>query len=267
MLDWEPFLSRPFGRAAAVVALSGSLPRLSQVRRFLFPLTGSFDEVRVRLSVSRPVRIVPLLDFKHPLSLEDHEAAADCAREIRECYGPTVLVFGQNRASNELLAWRLRVRGFSAVLDEDLDENWSGLCENKPDFLFVPLGGNLTESVNPPPQSLSAAIVISPGHRPPQLHDRLRAAMQQQGEDVGRTSGVLRDERIAAAVSRVVQAAGRVQRSTQSVQPVFLLNKDFARPDYLTAWPEDWYRNRADEIVCASLSDAIASLDGVHDQK
>ncbi len=160
---------------APVIALSGSLPAEGAARDVVIPAASRFHCLEVRAAAAPPVAIVPLLEFRHPLRTEDHEAATDVLRELREHFPPTIAVFGQNRASNELLSWRLRVRGFTILLDEDLADDWSSALAAAPDFLFISLGGNLSESVNPPADLFSAAVILAPGHRAPDEFDLLRS--------------------------------------------------------------------------------------------
>ena len=146
------------------------------------------------------------------------------------------------------------MRGFTILLDEDIQNDWSSAVAAAPDFLFISLGGSLSESVNPPPGLFSAAAILAPGHRAPDEFDLLRSLVQGAASG-GEEGADPRPREIAAhAVSRVVQAAGRVQRSPESRQPVLLLNRVFAEPDYLNAWPCPWFDKSPHEL-CVFLSD------------
>ena len=202
--------------------------------------------------------IVPLLDFSYPISLDDHEHASDILRILRDSFGATVAVFGQNRASNEIMAWRLHARGFTSLLDSDLDDDWERARAARPDFLFVSLGGDLAESVNPPPDLLSCGVVLAPGHRPLDVFDRVQTmALANSGHS---ESTAVDLSRTTNAVSRVVQAAGRLHRSPEDLRPVFLVNKAFGAPDFLRLWPRNWYRRRPQELLFDSLADAQAHM-------
>jgi Rad3-related DNA helicase len=205
------------------------------------------------------VAIVPLLDFSHPISLVDHEEATEILRTVCKHYGRTVAVFGQNRSSNHILAMRLHVRGYTSLLDSDLSADWSAALDNAPDFLFISLGGNLSEAVNPPPDLFSCGVVLAPGFRPPDIFDYLqRVALRESDEP---------DTHVPESVSRVAQAAGRLQRSPQTLKPVLLVNKSFARPEFLKAFPRDWYSRHPEELLFDNLNDAQAFLNGTRHAK
>jgi hypothetical protein len=245
-----------------ILALSGSLPADEASQRALFPLVGQFHLLEAPPSVRPPVFVVPKLIFKYPLSAEDHSTAVSLLNELRKCYPPTIAVFGQNRASNEVLSLALRVRGHVVLLDEDLGSDWSSASASRPDFLFITIGGSLSESVNPPPDLFSAAAILSPAFHARDDFDLLRSAAlsgmlapEQEGAE-----DTMPVERTAEAISRVIQAAGRLQRSPHRQKPVFLLNLDFAEPHFLRAWPRSWYAHSPEELVFDSLSDACDHL-------
>jgi Rad3-related DNA helicase len=145
------------------------------------------------------------------------------------------------------------------LLDEDLGADWSSAVAARPDFLFIAMGGSLSEAVNPPSDLFSAAAILSPAYRAPDEFDLLRAlrTAESREEQPGDPDNACFVERRAEAVSRIVQAAGRVQRSPESPRPVFLLNRDFADHDFLAAWPLGWYRESAQELVFPSLETAL----------
>ena len=250
---------------AWVLALSGSLPADEASRRILFPLSAKFHALEVSQTSRLPVAIVPRLVFKYPLTSEDHAAAVSLLCELREHFRPTIAVFGQNRASNEMLSMSLRVRGHMVLLDEDLGGDWSVALASRPDFLFIAMGGSLSESVNPPPGLLTAAAVLSPAYLASDEFDLLRSAARSGfiDRDPVEDDDTLLAERRAEAFSRVIQAAGRLQRSPQDCKPVFLLNRDFSEPASLRSWPRSWYRESPHELVFDSLRDACAQLNPV----
>jgi hypothetical protein len=252
--------------AAAVIALSGSLSADPQANRTLFPLYHQFVCAETGAPNVPVVRFVPLLEFKHPLTNEDHSVASEAIQRLRQVYGASVAVYGQNRASNEMLAWHLRVRGLTTWLDSDIGDDWSTVAVVKPDVIFFALGGRLAEAVNPPDDLFSCAAVLSPGHRAVSLHEQLRRhqdRLEDPPDDFGESPPPSSSTIMATAVSRIVQAAGRLQRSPHSRKPVFMLNQDFVRPDYCRQWPPSWYRKTVHELIHPSLDDAINSIDAL----
>ncbi|RPH96303.1 hypothetical protein EHM69_01775 [candidate division KSB1 bacterium] len=262
LLQTDPYLATMLRPFTAWLALSGSLPADIGVRHILFPPARTCACVDVPTSVVPPVCIVPLLDFKHPLLKSDHNTAVKSLLQIRKKMSPTVIVFGQNRASNEVLSAMLQARGFTVMLDEDVDEDWSRAAFIRPDFLFVAPGGSLAEAVNPPAALLTGAVVLSPGFHPRDVFDELRRAYRVQNADE-----YCEDENdcrasFAHAVSRIIQAVGRVQRNPEDAKPVFLLNKDFADKHYMNAWPAHWYKNNPQEMLCVDINEALQKVAG-----
>lgn len=259
LIDANGAMANAMERHETVLAMSGSLPSDDASRRVLFPLADRFHAIEVQPCAVPDVFIIPQLIFKYPLTTEDHESATDMLRQIRGHFRPTVAVFGQNRASNELLSMRLRVRGHTVMLDEDLMDDWDAAVAARPDFLFMAMGGRLSEAVNPPYELFSCAAVLSSGYRAPDEFDLLRSSLRRERFEGMDESCEATDivERRADAVSRVIQAAGRLQRSPYSRKPVFLLNRDFADPDFLRAWPHGWYESSPRELVYLSLNAAL----------
>ena len=241
-----------------VLALSGSLPADGDVRESLFPGVNRFECIEITPPERPPVFVCPLLDFKHPISMQDHETATELLRELFASLGGSVLVFGQNRTSNEILAMRLRVRGFTFLLDEDIGEDWAALQASRPDFLLVAMGGSLAESVNPPPDVFSCAAVLAAGFTAPDPFSRLREAHARQSDDGGAENPPAMVDAIAEAASRIIQAVGRVQRDPKTAKPAFLLAKSFAGPPFMRAWPRSWRAGEDRALLCSDVSEALA---------
>jgi hypothetical protein len=242
-----------------VLALSGSLPADVTVRESLFPGASRFDCVEVNPSHGPAVFLCPQLDFRHPISMQDHEAATGLLQQVLTSLGGTVPVFGQNRASNEILAARLRVRGSTSLLDGDVGEDWAALRAAQPDFLLVALGGSLAESVNPPPDVFSCAVVLAAGFAAPDPFSRLRQAYCNPSEEAGELNEPVMADRIAETASRIIQAVGRVQRDPMRMKPAFLLAKSFAAAPFQRAWPQAWRSEEDRELPCWNLAEALAA--------
>ena len=132
--------------------------------------------------------------------------------------------------------------------DADLISDWADVASTCPDFLFISLGGNLSEAVNPPGELFSCGVVLAPGFRPPDIFDYLHQCSTENENGNSRQR--------QQAISRIVQAAGRLQRSPQHLKPVLLLNKSFARKDFLQSFPRTWYQRKPEELLFETLKDA-----------
>lgn len=237
------------------MALSGSLPASESGRQRILPGFEDFFFLSVPPRTVPDIYIIPRLDFHFPLNLKDHENACGMLQTIRKAVSPVIAVFGQNRRSNELLSQSLRVRGCTVMCDTDFD-SWETAVAAMPDFLFMAFGGNLSESVNPPADLLQCAVILSPGFPALGPHDLFRRYLLQQEQ----AEPMAADDswNIGQAVSRIIQAAGRVHRSPDRRLPVFLLNKDFAKDEYLDLLPEYWYQENPHDLICDSLADALS---------
>jgi Rad3-related DNA helicase len=223
-----------------VLALSGSMPSDPVVQNILSPGAGAFQRIDLTSEFSAPVFVCPVLDFSYPLSMKDLTAARRYLRKIRRALGPSVLVFGQNRESNDVLAMQMRVRNQIAVLDTDIGSDWESLRSMQPDFLFASLGGSLSESVNMPQNVFSCVVILAAGYNPSDLYSQLRSENRKSRQHDQDTNDSVDAVKHADAVSRIIQAVGRVQRDLHSLKPAFLLDKRFAEPRFMRAWPEGW---------------------------
>ena len=121
----------------------------------------------------------------------------------------------------------------------DLDEcaafiDWTGAGEGTR-VAFVVMGGLFAESVDYPPDALNGVIVVGPGLAPTSLRrDLVARAADAQGLD-GHAVGYRQE-----AMSRVVQAAGRVVRGPKDRGLVLLVDPRFTQPAYTTFFPAHW---------------------------
>ncbi len=252
LADSKLALDRFLDEKSPLLSICGSLPEPFESRTALIPDFSSFNLVEPELkSPSSEVLILPSLRFRFPLSLEDHQEAAElCCGLIRK-HGATLLVFGQNRESNLLLSDRLRAKGLVCLIDEDVKGQWELVSQVKPDAFIGSLGSNTGESVNPPPEIFSACAILSPGFR---SREAWEVALQDYHElDVTESRmSAMYGER-ARAVSRIIQAVGRVQRSPECNTPVYLLNEVFADESFLMLWPRHWYSSNPRELVIENI--------------
>lgn len=262
LLGTPVFMNRILDAALAsfpfVMALSGSLPADESVRNALFPAGESFECIETTHTQRTPVYVCPILDFLYPISLSDHDTATKSLAKILEKFGGTIAVFGQNCASNEMMAMRLHVRGFTSLLDEDIRDDWSLLLTVKPDFLFSTLGGSLSESVNPPADVFSCAVVLAAGFAAPDPFTRLRQRhASQKAVDMADEPAETALETLAETVSRIIQSVGRVQRDPLEMKPAFLLARQHATRPFMRAWPKHWISDDHRDLLCNNLNEAL----------
>ncbi len=144
-----------------------------------------------------------------------------------------------HRVDGEGLASRCQQRAM------DLDEraafiHWMGADEgaggDRTRIGFVVMGGLFAESVDYPPDALDGVIVVGPGLPPKSLRrDLVARAAAAQGLD-GHAVGYRQE-----AMTRVVQAAGRVVRGPEDRGIVLLVDPRFTQPAFTAFFPSHWH--------------------------
>ena len=104
---------------------------------------------------------------------------------------------------------------------------------------FVVMGGLFAESVDYPADALDGVIVVGPGLPPQSLNrDLVARAAAARGLD-GHAVGYRQE-----AMTRVVQAAGRVVRGPEDRGLVLLVDPRFTQPGFAEFFPGHWQPNR-----------------------
>jgi DNA excision repair protein ERCC-2 len=104
-----------------------------------------------------------------------------------------------------------------------------------PALHLMALGGAMAEGVGWEQADLHGAVVVSPGFHPPSPDRELRRIVwDDRGED-----GFLRAY-LLPSMARIVQAAGRLLRSTEQRGVILLVGQRFGRHDIAEALPASW---------------------------
>ena len=130
------------------------------------------------------------------------------------------------------------------VMDRDdiLVQESNMSLENRENFLanltaessrigFIVMGGVFAESIDLEPEALEGVIVVSPGIPPRSLTSEKLAALSPNGYELAYRR---------PAMTRVVQAAGRVVRSKHDRGMVILVDPRFTRSDFKRYFPSHW---------------------------
>lgn len=241
-------------QAVAVLALSGSLPANNTARKQLFPIANNFALINSKHEPPLDIRFVPLLDFRFPLTLDDHREARDALIEVSRANNGTLLVMGQSRESNAILYSLLASSGLNCIFADDVGDDWQLLTHVRPDIVFASLGSAATESVNPPADVFSMIVVLSAGLRPPSPIDELRAEWSRVNDSYEPSST---SAPAVAAASRIIQAVGRVNRSPERLQPALLLDRRLFAQPFAELWPDSWRNTRGQLVVYHDLASAL----------
>ncbi len=258
MTEPEHFTGDIIEKYPVVAALSGSLPDDHQTLQTMLPGFADFLRISPAPCHYQTVVISPQLDFRFPISQTDILKSVANLLKLHEEFSSTIAVFTQNRESSLAISEALRVRSCVSILDQDIDAEWRIIEDLSPDFVFIPLGSNLSESVNPPDGVFSCAVVLSPGHQP---QDNIFL----QSSELSKPTSYYHQS-VRESVSRIIQAVGRVQRSPESMTPVFLLNQAFVRPEFLELWPRSWHQNLS-EIIFENISESLEHIRALQSQK
>ena len=114
---------------------------------------------------------------------------------------------------------------------EEREEFLNRLALDDNQLGFVVMGGVFTESIDIEQASLEGVIVVSPGI-PPRSTERDRiSALSDQGYEIAYRR---------PAMTRVVQAAGRVVRGEKDRGIVVLVDPRFTRSDFARYFPSHW---------------------------
>ncbi|MCR9278977.1 MAG: hypothetical protein NXH85_13475 [Pseudomonadaceae bacterium] len=201
-------VATPFTEDALLVAIVSDLPTRYRQR------SGSLTqlvELAVAMSKERPGNyLLALPSFAY---LEQvHEAFE------RDSPHTTLLVQTRDMAFDE------RARFVDALRDE-----------SRPQLALVVLGGVMTESLDFSGAALLGAMIVTVGLPPPDpIRDAISEHFTADGHD-GFAAGYLFD-----AMSKTLQAAGRVLRSPDERGVVVLVDDRYARASYQSYFPSHW---------------------------
>ena len=117
--------------------------------------------------------------------------------------------------------------------------------EGLPVVLLVVQGGIFTEGVDYPGELCVGAIVVGPGLPAVGFERELIRTHFQRVYGRGFEYAFL-----YPGMNRVLQAAGRVIRTTTDVGVVVLVGNRFATPRYFQLFPPDWYEEHPRELIC-----------------
>ncbi len=105
------------------------------------------------------------------------------------------------------------------------------LLSSKNQLGFVVMGGVFTESIDIEQTTLEGVVIVSPGLPPRSLERECIAALSTQGYEIAYRR---------PAMTRVVQAAGRVVRGEKDRGVVILIDPRFTRSEFARYFPSHW---------------------------
>jgi DNA excision repair protein ERCC-2 len=136
----------------------------------------------------------------------------------------------------------------NAVLDRLADGG-------EPAIVFAVQGGTFSEGVDYPGESVIGAFVVGP---PLPNYDLEREEMRKYYEERYKAGSEF--AYVIPAMSKAVQAAGRVIRSETDRGLIVLMDGRFIQPSYARAMPSDWFEKNASELVSESILKDVAEF-------
>lgn len=122
------------------------------------------------------------------------------------------------------------------------DEFLNRLALDDKQLVFVVMGGVFTESIDIEQASLEGVVVVSPGIPPRSIERDRISALSDHGYEIAYRR---------PAMTRVVQAAGRVVRGEKDRGIVVLVDPRFTRSDFARYFPSHWQPKtiKASELI------------------
>ncbi|MYD44322.1 MAG: hypothetical protein F4W90_10595 [Gammaproteobacteria bacterium] len=135
------------------------------------------------------------------------------------------LVAAQLAESNDVLVQKTQMNL------EEREEFLSRLALDERTLAFVVMGGVFTESIDIEQSALEGVVVVSPGLPPQSLERERLKALSPFGYEIAYRR---------PAMTRVVQAAGRVVRSETDRGVVVLIDPRYTRSEFTRYFPSHW---------------------------
>jgi DNA excision repair protein ERCC-2 len=144
-------------------------------------------------------------------------------------------------------------RSMTALQSDDILTNF--LDKKKRTVVLCVQGGSFAEGIDLPNGAISGAIIVGPAVPKCDLERKtLQDYYEKQfrrGSDFAFTY---------PAMTKVVQAAGRVIRSEKDVGLIVLMDKRFVANNYAQAMPSDWFDASPRELVASQIDKEVTSF-------
>jgi DNA excision repair protein ERCC-2 len=238
-------------RFSSVVGFSGTLPLEDRRARQLIGFPSGAPVVRIQAPCKPAVRImiIPEGSSRYPLRLVDLRKYITVLAEVMRLRPGIYLVFGQSHAHVHELSDMLTSRGhFCLELSKGISDEELRQLLGKAEmvgFVLAPLGGQFSEAINLPVDLLTGLVILGLGIPPPTASSEIRRHFLESEDEEG-----FEEVYIVPAMTRVVQAAGRLTRGPGARGIVLLVDERFAQERYLSHLPPEWYERSPKELIC-----------------
>ena len=255
--DPGPVLEPSFADFSASVIMSATL-RPVEFYASMFGLeSGRFIESEFDSPFppeNRRVLVVPDVSTEYRKRARDRNAIAAHVETLIEAVPGNVAVFFSSFDLRDSIAGEMGLTGRPVIFQErnmneaDRDAVLNTLQQGAGHVLLGVLGGIFSEGIDLPGAGLLAAIIVGPSLPAVGLERKLMSAWFQEIHGHG-----FRYAYQVPGMARVVQAAGRVIRTSDDVGAIVLVGRRFLQRDYQSFFPPDWNPIRTHDPV-ASLA-------------
>jgi DNA excision repair protein ERCC-2 len=212
---------------------------------------------------NRKILIIPQISTKYSDRERNYSRIADAVQRIASLRRGNYFVFFpsfefldrvyalfQPPTGSQVLRQEREMKAASvnAVLDRLADGG-------EPAIVFAVQGGTFSEGVDYPGESVIGAFVVGP---PLPNYDLEREEMRKYYEECYKAGSEY--AYVIPAMSKAVQAAGRVIRSGTDRGLIVLMDGRFIQPSYARAMPSDWFEKNASELVSESILKDVAEF-------
>jgi DNA excision repair protein ERCC-2 len=211
----------------------------------------------------RKLLIIPQISTKYSDRERNYAKIADAVQRIAALRQGNYFVFFPSFEFLDRVHGLFQAPAGTAVLKQErdmkatkvravLDRLASG---EGPVIVFAVQGGTFSEGVDYPGESVIGAFVVGP---PLPNYDLEREEMRKYYEERYRAGFDF--AYVIPAMSRAIQAAGRVIRSGTDRGLIVLMDGRFLQPAYTRAMPSDWFDRSAAELLSESILRDVAEF-------
>jgi DNA excision repair protein ERCC-2 len=249
--DPSPVLGPTFADLSASVVMSATLRPVD----FYAEMFGLEPERSIAASYESPfpqdnrlVLVVPDVSTEYRKRDRDKSAIAAHVESVIEAVPGNVAVFFSSFALRDMIAAEMGLVGRPILFQErNMDERdrervLETLQKGEGHVLLGVLGGIFSEGIDLPGAGLLAAVIVGPALPAVGLERKLMSAWFQDKYGHG-----FRYAYQVPGMARVVQAAGRVIRSSDDVGAIVLVGRRFLQRDYQAFFPPDWVAERSQD--------------------
>ena len=217
---------------------------------------GPFPETK------RKILLIPQISTKYSDREANYKKIADAVQRLIAMKSGNYIVFFPSYAFLEEVHSLVELPQCKILKQEkEIDKATLDLilkelkAARQPTVLFAVQGGVFAEGVDYPGEMLIGVMIVGP---PLPTYDLEREIFRDYYEK--RYGSGFHYAYIYPAMSKVVQAAGRVIRSETDTGLIVLMDRRFAQPEYVETMPKDWFKHSVKELISAQISKDVADF-------